>query len=228
MCSSCNWCTIWTSRSVHCSISLQCRTSRWRRISHAVVFSCQCHSCNRVQALHLPVFRKLQKGVHSGWVPATSQRLLQLMAKTPEVASLYNQNIMQSSMLSVGAFTTRCPRVPLRRPALQQSSVDAGRRPAAYSRRAQTFAPACSCSGRDAQNAGRIPVSAAAASSLTLWLLSELPALAETTDFSKGGFAKESYYVTLGLFLISLPGEPPSLSPQPVCNLASVAICCTL
>jgi hypothetical protein len=27
------------------------------------------------------------------------------------------------------------------------------------------------------------------------------------TDFSKGGFAKESYYVTLGLFLLSLPGE---------------------
>ena len=41
---------------------------------------------------------------------------------------------------------------------------------------------------------------------MALWLLSELPALAETTDFSKGGFAKESYYVTLGLFLISLPG----------------------
>ena len=30
---------------------------------------------------------------------------------------------------------------------------------------------------------------------------------ATTTDFSKGSFAKESYYVTLGLFLLSLPGE---------------------
>ena len=59
---------------------------------------------------------------------------------------------------------------------------------------------------------------AAAASSLTLWLLSELPALAETTDFSKGGFAKESYYVTLGLFLISLPGMPPSFSARPASN----------
>lgn len=48
---------------------------------------------------------------------------------------------------------------------------------------------------------------AASASTFGLWLLSELPGLAaETTDFSKGGFAKESYYVTLGLFLISLPG----------------------
>ncbi|CAL5229519.1 g12859 [Coccomyxa viridis] len=44
-------------------------------------------------------------------------------------------------------------------------------------------------------------------SSFTLWLLSELPALAEKKDFSQGGgFAKESYYVTLGLFLLSLPG----------------------
>jgi hypothetical protein len=30
---------------------------------------------------------------------------------------------------------------------------------------------------------------------------------AGAADFSKGGFAKESYYVTLGLFLLSLPGE---------------------
>lgn len=34
-------------------------------------------------------------------------------------------------------------------------------------------------------------------------------AAAAATDFSKGGFAKESYYVTLGLFLLSLPGECP-------------------
>ena len=50
-------------------------------------------------------------------------------------------------------------------------------------------------------------VTAGLSSGLTLWLLSELPALAEQKDFSQGGgFAKESYYVTLGLFLLSLPG----------------------
>lgn len=32
-------------------------------------------------------------------------------------------------------------------------------------------------------------------------------AASAAVDFSKGGFAKESYYVTLGLFLLSLPGE---------------------
>ncbi|KAK9917764.1 hypothetical protein WJX75_007949 [Coccomyxa subellipsoidea] len=48
---------------------------------------------------------------------------------------------------------------------------------------------------------------ASTSSALALWLFSALPAFAEdTVDFSKGGFAKESYYVTLGLFLISLPG----------------------
>ena len=55
------------------------------------------------------------------------------------------------------------------------------------------------------QNTERI-AAATISSSFTLWLLSELPALAEQTDFSKGSFAKESYYVTLGLFLLSLPG----------------------
>ena len=42
------------------------------------------------------------------------------------------------------------------------------------------------------------------------WLLAQLPAGAEEiaqTDFSKGSFSTESYVVTLGLFLISLPGE---------------------
>ena len=45
--------------------------------------------------------------------------------------------------------------------------------------------------------------------STVFWLLSQLPAGAaeDAVDFSKGSFAKESYYVTLGLFLISLPGE---------------------
>lgn len=41
-----------------------------------------------------------------------------------------------------------------------------------------------------------------------LWLLTEMPVSAEDiVDFSKGSFAKESYYVTLGLFLITLPGR---------------------
>lgn len=40
-----------------------------------------------------------------------------------------------------------------------------------------------------------------------VWLLTEMPVSAEDiVDFSKGSFAKESYYVTLGLFLITLPG----------------------
>lgn len=58
-------------------------------------------------------------------------------------------------------------------------------------------------------------VTAGLSSGLTLWLLSELPALAEQKDFSQGGgFAKESYYVTLGLFLLSLPGTFPQLPLQ--------------
>ena len=65
------------------------------------------------------------------------------------------------------------------------------------------------CCALSTERHHRSPESRAAASisgSCTLWLISELPALAEQTDFSKGGFAKESYYVTLGLFLLSLPG----------------------
>ena len=46
----------------------------------------------------------------------------------------------------------------------------------------------------------------AALSSTAMWLLSQLPAQAEGTDFSQGSFSKESYYVTLGLFLLSVPG----------------------
>lgn len=44
--------------------------------------------------------------------------------------------------------------------------------------------------------------------SSAFWLLSQLPAnsVESTTDFSKGSFSTESYIVTLGLFLISLPG----------------------
>jgi hypothetical protein len=49
-----------------------------------------------------------------------------------------------------------------------------------------------------------------------LWLLTELPAFAEetATDFSQGSFSASSYYVTLGLFLLSLPGIPPPLPPS--------------
>lgn len=42
-----------------------------------------------------------------------------------------------------------------------------------------------------------------------MWLLTELPAFSEevaATDFSQGSFSSRSYYVTLGLFLLSLPG----------------------
>ena len=44
--------------------------------------------------------------------------------------------------------------------------------------------------------------------STALWLLSQLPANAvdSSVDFSKGSFSTGSYVVTLGLFLISLPG----------------------
>jgi hypothetical protein len=45
--------------------------------------------------------------------------------------------------------------------------------------------------------------------SAVLWLLTAAPAAAaegSAVDFAKGGFSKESYYVTLGLFLLSLPG----------------------
>ena len=65
------------------------------------------------------------------------------------------------------------------------------------------------CRAHSSEHHHKSPEYQAAASisgSFALWLISELPALAEQTDFSKGGFAKESYYVTLGLFLLSLPG----------------------
>ena len=45
------------------------------------------------------------------------------------------------------------------------------------------------------------------ATGTVMWLLSQLPAQAEGTDFSQGSFSKESYYVTLGLFLLSVPGK---------------------
>ena len=52
-----------------------------------------------------------------------------------------------------------------------------------------------------------------------LWLLSEQASLAEqvATDFSKGSYRIESYWASLGLFLISVPGaiEAPSLLVLP-------------
>ena len=49
-------------------------------------------------------------------------------------------------------------------------------------------------------------ISTAAASLATAFALFQSPAQAEGTDFSQGSFSKESYYVTLGLFLLSVPG----------------------
>ena len=50
-----------------------------------------------------------------------------------------------------------------------------------------------------------------------LWLLGEMPAFADT-DFSQGSFSAGSYYVSLGLFLVTLPGmdrgPPPLLLPR--------------
>jgi len=53
-----------------------------------------------------------------------------------------------------------------------------------------------------------------ATASTVIWLLSQLPANAaeSASDFSKGSFSTESYVVTLGLFLISLPGQLSSAS----------------
>ena len=59
---------------------------------------------------------------------------------------------------------------------------------------------------------GWLPLSGA------LWFLSEAAVRADQgADFSQGGFAKESYYVTLGLFLLSLPGPRPGQSPRSHC-----------
>lgn len=63
----------------------------------------------------------------------------------------------------------------------------------------------------------KVPV---AASSTALWLLSALPACAEGVDFSQGSFSQESYYVTLGLFLLSLPGTR-------LCTVSHMTVVCT-
>ena len=58
----------------------------------------------------------------------------------------------------------------------------------------------------------------AAEVSTALWLLSQLPANAaeSSVDFSKGSFSTQSYIVTLGLFLISLPGEQSGFTWSPL------------
>ena len=59
-------------------------------------------------------------------------------------------------------------------------------------------------------------------SSTAVWMLSQLPAQAEGTDFSQGSFSKESYYVTLGLFVLSVPGTPTVTSWYWTCCLPRV------
>ena len=113
---------------------------------------------------------------------------------------------MQTNQLARGAFG-------LQRPQLRNRSVKllAGseRRAAAFQRQ-NDIATGYSrkiCAKIGNAEKGAV-LTASTSSAVGLWLLSTLPALAdETVDFSKGGFAKESYYVTLGLFLLSLPGE---------------------
>ena len=63
------------------------------------------------------------------------------------------------------------------------------------------------CSQRPAPAAQQSRGELATAAVLGMLLAPALPAMADGTDFSQGGFAKESYYVTLGLFLLSLPGR---------------------
>lgn len=62
----------------------------------------------------------------------------------------------------------------------------------------------CSSGSRSTQ----LPWWSKAPALTALWLLSEHPALAEqaSSDFSKGSYRIESYWASLGLFLISLPG----------------------
>lgn len=46
--------------------------------------------------------------------------------------------------------------------------------------------------------------------SLDLWLLSAIPLIGQpavAAELSEGGFSQNSYYVTLGLFVVTLPGN---------------------
>lgn len=115
---------------------------------------------------------------------------------------------MQSPSTARGAFGLYRPRLLSRidRPLVQRSS---DRRLAGLSNSKQFRDNIRSkiCAGSDNSRQGSI-LTSSTQYTLALWLLSEFPAqAADTADFSKGGFAKESYYVTLGLFLLSLPGK---------------------
>lgn len=63
------------------------------------------------------------------------------------------------------------------------------------------------CCKANHQKQSAADLSPVIATSTVMWFLSQLPAQAEGTDFSQGSFSKESYYVTLGLFLLSVPGK---------------------
>lgn len=60
------------------------------------------------------------------------------------------------------------------------------------------------------------PALPSAAAGLALWLLTEQPAFAQqaATDFSKGSYRIESYWASLGLFLISVPGQSQQVLPS--------------
>lgn len=76
-----------------------------------------------------------------------------------------------------------------------------------FAPRLRTRPAACRAAARPSDAApapsplGVLPPAAA------LWLATAAPSLAADAAAGGGGFAKESYYVTLGLFLMSLPGE---------------------
>ena len=100
---------------------------------------------------------------------------------------------------------------------------------AAYARRTAASSRRCSStarhqeSSREAQSHTSQPpqrhnldLGQLLGSAAGMWLLTELPAFSEeaVTDFSQGSFSASSYYVTLGLFLLSLPGAPISPPPE--------------
>ena len=123
-----------------------------------------------------------------------------LSAQIPELQMVGGQSTLQThtqacrdtqTHLSVGLHSTRT-------------------RPFAAVRRNQRVEACCrqmpGCSNRGREQA---PAAAGllAASGVATWLLGGLPAGAEeAVDFSQGSFSQQSYWVSLGLFIISLPG----------------------
>ena len=91
----------------------------------------------------------------------------------------------------------------------RQSSRHTAFSPSTRSVRAQNLSRQLSCLASKEKHTHAKAAINTAEISTALWLLSQLPAdAAETSvDFSKGSFSTQSYVVTLGLFLISLPGE---------------------